>query len=348
MTGSPVSPAWPGLIEAYRSRLPVSDSTPVITLQEGATPLLPAYELSRRTGCEVFLKVDGANPTASFKDRGMTMAVTDALARGQQGDRVARMRRTARQVMDNFTGKHRRYERLAGERGTNGKEELRLRRMFQHIPTSARFQRASRVRGILVHRQEHNPYVRIVALQQHERVDPVQVRHGDVGDDDIRPKARRSLHELAPILHDPHQLELLLEQPLDAFGHHSMVVGQQNARATHDAAPPSGTHADIVVPCPDALLMPRRPPSSLTLSPMLAYPRLGRDRVASTSNPMPSSVTASNSPPSLSARVTLATLAFACRATLRSASCATRNMHNATSLGSLSGTWCTSTSTRTD
>jgi threonine synthase len=82
-TGS-VSPAWPGLIEAYRSRLPVSDSTPVVTLQEGATPLLPAIELSRRTGCEVYLKVEGANPTGSFKDRGMTLAITKALEEGAQ------------------------------------------------------------------------------------------------------------------------------------------------------------------------------------------------------------------------------------------------------------------------
>jgi threonine synthase len=77
-----VSPAWPGLIEAYRSRLPVSASTPVVTLQEGATPLLPAAELSRRTGCEVFLKVEGANPTGSFKDRGMTMAISKAVEEG--------------------------------------------------------------------------------------------------------------------------------------------------------------------------------------------------------------------------------------------------------------------------
>jgi threonine synthase len=79
-----VSPVWPGLIEAYRSRLPVSDSTPVITLQEGATPLLPAPELSRRTGCDVYLKVEGANPTGSFKDRGMTMAISKAVEEGAQ------------------------------------------------------------------------------------------------------------------------------------------------------------------------------------------------------------------------------------------------------------------------
>src|SRR4051795_5121833 len=77
-----VSPYWPGLIEAYRSRLPVSGSTPVVTLQEGATPLVPARELSRRTGCDVFLKVEGANPTGSFKDRGMTMAISKAVEEG--------------------------------------------------------------------------------------------------------------------------------------------------------------------------------------------------------------------------------------------------------------------------
>jgi threonine synthase len=79
-----VSPGWPGLIEAYRPRLPVSDDSPVVTLQEGATPLVPAPELSRRTGCEVFLKVEGANPTGSFKDRGMTMAITKAVEEGSK------------------------------------------------------------------------------------------------------------------------------------------------------------------------------------------------------------------------------------------------------------------------
>jgi threonine synthase len=76
------SPGWPGLIEAYRERLPVTASTPVVTLQEGNTPLLPAPELSRRTGCEVYLKVEGLNPTGSFKDRGMTMAISKAVEEG--------------------------------------------------------------------------------------------------------------------------------------------------------------------------------------------------------------------------------------------------------------------------
>ena len=74
--------AWRGLIEAYRDRLPVTDATPVITLYEGNTPLLPAPALSARTGCDVYLKVEGGNPTGSFKDRGMTVAVSRAVEQG--------------------------------------------------------------------------------------------------------------------------------------------------------------------------------------------------------------------------------------------------------------------------
>src|SRR5260370_42648016 len=73
---------WPGVIAQYRHRLPVPDGAPVITLAEGATPLLPAPVLSARTGCEVYLKVEGANPTGSFKDRGMTVAVSMAASPG--------------------------------------------------------------------------------------------------------------------------------------------------------------------------------------------------------------------------------------------------------------------------
>ena len=76
--------SWPGVIEAYPDRIRVWPGCQVVTLQEGGTPLLPAPTLSRRTGCDVLLKVEGANPTGSFKDRGMTMAVTEALARGAQ------------------------------------------------------------------------------------------------------------------------------------------------------------------------------------------------------------------------------------------------------------------------
>ncbi|HYY00862.1 MAG TPA: pyridoxal-phosphate dependent enzyme, partial [Mycobacterium sp.] len=75
---------WPGLIEAYRDRLPVGDDWVPVTLFEGGTPLIPAPRLSAQSACTVHLKVEGLNPTGSFKDRGMTMAVTDAVARGQQ------------------------------------------------------------------------------------------------------------------------------------------------------------------------------------------------------------------------------------------------------------------------
>ena len=73
---------WRGLIEEYRDRLPVSDATPVISLREGGTPLVYACVLSERLGVEVWLKYDGANPTGSFKDRGMTMAISKAAEAG--------------------------------------------------------------------------------------------------------------------------------------------------------------------------------------------------------------------------------------------------------------------------
>ena len=77
---------WPGLIEAYRSWLPVSAATPVITLREGATPLIPAPVIGERIGggVRVFLKYDGLNPTGSFKDRGMTMAISKAREEGSE------------------------------------------------------------------------------------------------------------------------------------------------------------------------------------------------------------------------------------------------------------------------
>jgi threonine synthase len=74
--------SWPGLIEAYRDHLPVSDDTPVVTLLEGATPLLVAPRLSERLGISVHLKYEGLNPTGSFKDRGMTMAISKAVEQG--------------------------------------------------------------------------------------------------------------------------------------------------------------------------------------------------------------------------------------------------------------------------
>ena len=75
-------PGWRGLIEEYRSFLPVSADTPVVTLLEGGTPLIPAPRLSERAGARVFLKYEGLNPTGSFKDRGMTLAISKAAEEG--------------------------------------------------------------------------------------------------------------------------------------------------------------------------------------------------------------------------------------------------------------------------
>ena len=70
------------LVERFRERLPVSSATPVVTLGEGSTPLVRARRLSERLGADVWLKWEGANPTGSFKDRGMTLAISKALEEG--------------------------------------------------------------------------------------------------------------------------------------------------------------------------------------------------------------------------------------------------------------------------
>ena len=82
MTAGGGRPAWRGVIEEYRSFLPVSAASPVVTLHEGGTPLIPAPRLSDRVGARVFLKYEGLNPTGSFKDRGMTMAISKAVEDG--------------------------------------------------------------------------------------------------------------------------------------------------------------------------------------------------------------------------------------------------------------------------
>ncbi|MGI8574237.1 MAG: threonine synthase [Egibacteraceae bacterium] len=92
MLGSPpapplpatTTPQWRGVIEEYRDWLPVSDDTPVVTLREGGTPLIASERLSEQTGCEIWLKFEGANPTGSFKDRGMTLAISKAVEEGAE------------------------------------------------------------------------------------------------------------------------------------------------------------------------------------------------------------------------------------------------------------------------
>ncbi len=73
---------WQGVIREYADRLPMLDGAPVVTLQEGGTPLIPAEYLSAVTGASVFVKYEGLNPTGSFKDRGMTTAISLAAKHG--------------------------------------------------------------------------------------------------------------------------------------------------------------------------------------------------------------------------------------------------------------------------
>lgn len=74
---------WKGLIDRYRDYLPVNDATPVITLNEGNTPLIKAHNIEKELGgIELYLKYEGLNPTGSFKDRGMTMAISKAAEEG--------------------------------------------------------------------------------------------------------------------------------------------------------------------------------------------------------------------------------------------------------------------------
>lgn len=75
---------WRGVIEEYRHRLPVSKKTPVVSLCEGGTPLIYACVISEMLDNEIWLKFEGANPTGSFKDRGMTMAISKAAEDGAQ------------------------------------------------------------------------------------------------------------------------------------------------------------------------------------------------------------------------------------------------------------------------
>jgi threonine synthase len=77
--------SWRGVVEEYRDWLPLGPDTPVVSLAEGGTPLLESAWLSERTGARVWLKVEGANPTGSFKDRGMAVALSAALATGAEG-----------------------------------------------------------------------------------------------------------------------------------------------------------------------------------------------------------------------------------------------------------------------
>ena len=75
---------WNGLIAEYKEWLPVTENTPELTLQEGNTPLIHMKNLSEQWGIELYVKTEGTNPTGSFKDRGMVMAVAKAKEEGKK------------------------------------------------------------------------------------------------------------------------------------------------------------------------------------------------------------------------------------------------------------------------
>lgn len=76
--------SWNGLIREYYDFLPVSEKTPICTLLEGNTPLIPSVKIGSDLGCELYFKYEGLNPTGSFKDRGMTVAISKALEDGSR------------------------------------------------------------------------------------------------------------------------------------------------------------------------------------------------------------------------------------------------------------------------
>lgn len=77
---------WQGLVEEFKAHLPVNENTPKLTLNEGNTPLIHCENMSKILGIDLYVKYEGANPTGSFKDRGMVMAVTKAKEQGKRFD----------------------------------------------------------------------------------------------------------------------------------------------------------------------------------------------------------------------------------------------------------------------
>lgn len=75
---------WQGLVEEFKEYLPVNSDTPKLTLNEGHTPLIHCENLSKMLDIDLYVKYEGANPTGSFKDRGMVMAVTKAKEQGKK------------------------------------------------------------------------------------------------------------------------------------------------------------------------------------------------------------------------------------------------------------------------
>ena len=102
--------------------------------------------------------------------------------------------------------------------------------MLDHEAGRTGVQRAARVGRVLMHRQENDLDVRERLLEPGQRLEPVEVRHGDIGDDDVGPQPFCGLNHGAPVLDNPDELKLVGEKRFQAFGHHAVIVGHQHAR----------------------------------------------------------------------------------------------------------------------
>ncbi len=119
------------------------------------------------------------------------------------------------------------------QRRPQGRDQFGRGGVFQHEPGGAGFQRPARIRHLLMHGEEDNLHARVVLLEQPQRIQPVQVRHGDVRHDHIGVQFLRRVNQGAPVLHHPHQIELGAEQASQTLGHHAVVVGEKNAGTRH-------------------------------------------------------------------------------------------------------------------
>ncbi len=106
----------------------------------------------------------------------------------------------------------------------DGQHQFLRGRMLDHETGSAGVQCAARVGRVLMHRQEYDLDVRVGLPQPSQRLEPVEVWHGDVGDDHLRPQPFSGLNHRAPILNNPDELKLVGKKRFETFGHHTMVV----------------------------------------------------------------------------------------------------------------------------
>ena len=216
----------------------------------------------------------------SFADRPSASELQDlALPRRQGRDRVAGLLRALLHGLQDLPRELRREVGPALERGADGATSSAGAECLSTKPDAPASSARRAKRHVPVHGEKHHGHPVAALPQLHQRVDAVEVGHGDVGDDDVRPQPPGRLDQRAPVFHHADQVELGGEQALQRLGHQEMVVGKEHARSArrrHGAflRPDPGTQAMIAVPWPGALSMSSVPFTSRTRSRMLARPRL--------------------------------------------------------------------------